>query len=115
MASGSSSWAQMQFSQSQVGVARVVRQTPRETSTVVPGQLPMVTREPVRALNSVDLPVLGAPTSATTGASVPAVCWGLVSQQALAEDGVAVVGVSRRRVDSVIRPPVRASVVRGPC
>src|ERR1035437_7373956 len=91
IASGSWSWAQVQFSQSQVGVARVVRQTPRETSTVVPGQLPVVTRERVRALKSVDLPVLGAPTRATTGASIPAVCCGLVWQQALAEDATVVV------------------------
>ena len=43
------------------------RQTPRPTSTVVPGQLPMVRRAPVRTLKRVDLPTLGAPARATTG------------------------------------------------
>ena len=33
----------------------------------MPGQFPMVALERVRALNSVDLPALGAPTSAMTG------------------------------------------------
>lgn len=45
----------------------VVRQAPRLTPTVVPGQLPMVTLEPVRALKRVDLPEFGAPTRATMG------------------------------------------------
>ena len=44
------------------------RHSPRPTSTVVPGQLPIVRRAPVRALNSVDLPTLGVPAKATTGA-----------------------------------------------
>ena len=68
----SSDGSQSQSTQVQAAASRVVRQTPRETSTVVPGQLPIVTRAPVRALNRVDLPELGAPARETTGASGPA-------------------------------------------
>ena len=34
-------------------------------STVTPGKLPVFWRKPVNALNNVDLPALGLPTSAT--------------------------------------------------
>ena len=73
--------------QAQLAASLVVRQMPRDTSTVVPGQLPMVTLDPVSALKRVDLPVFGAPASDTVGASGPAPSPPPAWQQALT-DGV---------------------------
>jgi len=87
MSSRSSLGSQVHSSHVQLAASLVVFQMPRDTSTVVPGQLPIVTREPVSALNRVDLPVLGAPTSATTGASGPAPMPPPVWQQAFTDGG----------------------------
>ena len=45
---------------------------PRFCSLVFPGQLPTYWLYPVRSLNTVDLPTLGCPTSATTSAVLTA-------------------------------------------